>query len=294
MKPKFTIFDFNTDWALKENFGTPRSIPGYLTHEEAFAFYASLGVEGVELSRLYWEKHPTSYLKKITVDAGLPVFSYIFYQDLTLPTPEQRRASIDDGRRQLDRTAELGGQLAMIIPNVYKKGIPLEDQRGWLIDGLRACAEHAQSLDILVCVENIDDPPCRPMTSRAEDCRSLCEAVDSPSCRLIYDPGCTLFLEEDPVQVLRTMAPYVVHVHMKNSRPLYQHECVRRSWPTVGGRVLTGTVIDGGLANIPAVLAELKQMNYDGHFMIEYLGENDPRIAVPYNIDYLRRQIQGD
>jgi hypothetical protein len=56
---------------------------------------------------------------------------------------------------------------------------------------------------------------------------------------------------------------------------------------------LTGTVLDGGLVPIPAILDHLRQMNYPGALLIEYQGENDPRVALPYNIEYLRRQMRS-
>jgi hypothetical protein len=60
---------------------------------------------------------------------------------------------------------------------------------------------------------------------------------------------------------------------------------------SVSNRRLTGTVLDGGTANLPAVLAELNHLNYQGYLMIDYLGENDPRLAVPYNLAYLKAQL---
>jgi sugar phosphate isomerase/epimerase len=89
------------------------------------------------------------------------------------------------------------------------------------------------------------------------------------------------------------MAPYVVHIHLKNSRPAYPGERVLRKRDAIDGRTLTGTVLDGGLVPIPALLDELKSLDYHGCLLIEYQGEIDPRIALPYNVEYLRRQMQG-
>jgi len=56
---------------------------------------------------------------------------------------------------------------------------------------------------------------------------------------------------------------------------------------------MTGTVLDGGVANIAAVLSELVKVNYKGFLMVEYLGENDPRFALQYNLEYLRQQMKN-
>jgi sugar phosphate isomerase/epimerase len=116
--------------------------------------------------------------------------------------------------------------------------------------------------------------------------------VNSPGRRLICDACAALFVEQDPIQLLKTMSPYLVHVHLKNSRDVMANEKVFRTRSSVGGRVLTGTVLDGGLVPIAALLEELKRISYKGSLLIEYQGENDPRIALAYNVEYLKRQMR--
>jgi hypothetical protein len=55
--------------------------------------------------------------------------------------------------------------------------------------------------------------------------------------------------------------------------------------------VLQGRYFDGGPVQIPLILAELERLGYEGFYLIEYQGENDPRPALQYNIEYLRRQL---
>ncbi|MBI1879440.1 MAG: TIM barrel protein [Chloroflexi bacterium] len=87
----------------------------------------------------------------------------------------------------------------------------------------------------IIFAENIDDPHIRPLLGRGADCRDLCAAVDSPAFRLIYDVGAPLFVEEDPLETLRVMAPYIAHVHVKNNRPLAPGEHTERYRDSVGG-----------------------------------------------------------
>ena len=65
--------------------------------------------------------------------------------------------------------------------------------------------------------ENIDYAPVG-VHGRGEQCRHICAEVDSPAFRLIYDAGCSLAVQEDPVETLHVMAPYLGHVHVKNLR----------------------------------------------------------------------------
>jgi hydroxypyruvate isomerase len=291
MKNPITLFDYNADWALKEGYLDPKPVPGFMTRYEVIELYRSLGVDGVEIREDYWGDCSVQRLLEMTRDAGLPINSYVFTVDLSAPASGERRTAVDRVRSLLDRSAALGAKIAMIFPGEVKPGVALSQLRDWVVDGLSQCAAHAKQAGITLAFENIDYPPWRPIHGTAEQCVEICSAVNSPALRLICDPCAALFVEQDPVGLLKTMAPYVVHVHLKNSREVMRGERARRTRETVRGRVLTGTVLDGGLVPIPAILDELKRMNYEGSLLIEYQGENDPRVALPYNIEYLRRQM---
>ncbi len=293
MDNKITMFDYNMDWLLKDGNCDPRPIPGTVTREEIMAFYGSLGVDGVEIREEYWGDCTVDYLKNLAADAGLPIVSYIFHVDLAMPSATERQAAVHRARSFIDRTADLGAGIAMIFPGASKERYSADQLRQWVIDGLGACVDHAQARGVTMAFENIDYPPWRPIHGTAEQCVEICEGVGSPALRLICDPCAALFVNQDPVELFRTMAPYVVHIHLKNSRPAYPGERVLRKRDAIDGRTLTGTVLDGGLVPIPALLDELKSLDYHGCLLIEYQGEIDPRIALPYNVEYLRRQMQG-
>ena len=287
MQLRISLSDYNADWVYKGTFQIPRSHPGYLTREELVEFYGTLGVDGIEFTHSYWGDCKASYARELASDNGLPVVCYVFGADLTRP-PETLSAAVDDARRLLDRTAELGAGLCMITPGEVKPGVPLSEQRKWMINGLRACAEHALNIGVTACIENLDYPPCRLLTGRGSQCRDICAEVDSPGLRLIFDCGATLLVDEDAVETLRAMSPYVAHVHVKNSRLLAPEEHPQRFLVSDAGHRYMGTVLDGGAARIDLVLEELKRRNYAGFLLVEYQGEDDPRPACQHNVDYLR------
>ena len=293
MNNRISITDYNADWAFKENFQHPRTKPGYLTPEEIVAFYGTLGVGGVEYTHAYWGDCPVPRARQIAADAGLPIICYVFPADLVHP-PSAHPAAIDEAKSLLDRTAALGAKLAMILPAFIKEGIPLQEQRKWLVEGLRPCAEHARSVGVTMCIENLDYPPGRPFHLRGSQCRDLCAEIDHPGFRLIYDCGATLFADEDFLATLRDMAPYIAHVHVKNSRRVSSSEQPERYLDSKAGGVrYTGTVLDAGAVPIEAVVKELKQRGYKGYFLIEYQGEDDPRPTAAHNVEYLRRLLSN-
>lgn len=206
MQIRLSVVDYNAEWALKERNQIQRSKPGYLTREEVVSFYGTLGVYGIELMHYYWSDYTPAQLRQLVADAGLSVACFVFLSDLALPSTD-RGKNLDEAYRLLDRTAELEASLAMIVPAIVKPDLSLELQRAWMIEGLRQCAERAQSLSITLLAENIDYAPLRPLMGRGSDCAAICSEVDSPAFRLIFDAGCPLLVDEDPIVTLRETAP---------------------------------------------------------------------------------------
>ena len=282
-----TLFDYSADWALTENFVDPRSIPGYLTREEVLAFFGASGADGAELSDDYWADCSAAQLKQLASNAGLPIFSYLFNTDLAVPA-EQRRVVVDRVRSMLDRTAEMGAQFAFVLPLFTKQGLPLDEQRAWLVEGLQDCAEHAKSIGLTIIFENCDYAPIRPLMGRGRDCVEICKAVGSPHFRLVCDVGAPLFVGDDPLETVREMIPYSAHVHLKNLRPVASNEKVQRFIEADSGQRYTGTLLDAGMVDIEAVVSELRRSGYEGPLMVEYQGEDDPRPALEHNLQYLK------
>jgi sugar phosphate isomerase/epimerase len=81
-------------------------------------------------------------------------------------------------------------------------------------------------------------------------------------------------------------------VHIKNSRPLAPGEQRARFLDADSGQRYTGTDLDGGVIDLPPILAELDHLGYDGYMLLEYQGEEDPRAALPRNVAYLRRLLE--
>jgi sugar phosphate isomerase/epimerase len=252
------------------------------------AFCGSLGIQGIELNHVYWDDYDPARLKQLAADAGLPIVAYVGFVDLAVP-PSARPRALDQAFALLDRTAELGASMAswnVIAP--YKEEFSLAQQRAWLIEALPEACERALSMGLIILTENAEYPPSRPLLGRAVDCRDICAQVDSPGFRLIYDVGGPIFQNEDPFETFNAMRPYVAHVHLKNYRAIAPGERPERFRDSDDGRRYTGTTLDRGVSPIERIVAELSRFGYEGFIQIEYQGEEDPRIALKHNVDYLR------
>jgi sugar phosphate isomerase/epimerase len=287
MNNKIALIDYDADWALTERNLHPRTSAGYLTREQVIEFFGTLGVEGVELFHAYWDDYWASRLRKLISDAGLSAVTYMSFIDLAFPRRE-RQAGIDQVYAILDRTREIGASICFNLPFVGKEGVPLAEQRAWVVEGVQTCAERARSLGVTLVCENLDYPPMRPLTGHAAAARDLCNDVNSPAFRLIYDTANPVFVEEDSLTAMRTMQSCIAHVHLKNCRPLKSGEQRARSLSSDGGTSYIGTCLEDGIVQIPAILRELDRIEYNGWLGIEYQGEDDPREALRRNVEYVR------
>ena len=290
MPARILLIDYNFDWVLRDGYLNPRTQAGFLTLEEVISVCGSLGADGLELMHPYWKDCPARQLQRMAAEAGLPLVCYIFQSDLIVP-PGSLREAAERAFRLLDRTAEMGARLAMIVPGAVKPKVPLADQRSWLVEGLAACAAHARTIGVTLVAENIDYPPVQPLMGRAADCAAIARRIDSPAFRLIFDSAAPLFVHEAPLQALSEMAPYLAHVHLKNARPLEPGEPAGRYLDSTRGRRFQGTSLREGVVDLQPLLSELQRLDYNGCLSIEYQGESDPRQVLRQDIAYLRRLL---
>jgi sugar phosphate isomerase/epimerase len=291
MPYQITIGDYSSDWALTERAQDPRTKPGYLSREEVINLYGSLGIHGVELNHSYWYDYSPAQLRRLAADAGLSIVAYTVFIDLTLP-PSDCRHALDEFSAMSERTAEMGAPRIYVIPALVKPGFSLDEQRAWLVENLQEASERACSLGLTIISENIDYPPARPLMGRGADCRDICAQVGSPAFRLTYDAAASVFVGDDPLRTLDEMSKYIVHVHLKNLRPLSPGEQPDRFRDANDGTRYTGTTLDSGIIPIETTVKELKRFGYAGFLQIEYQGEDDPRVALRHSVEYLRGILQ--
>ena len=90
--------------------------------------------------------------------------------------------------------------------------------------------------------------------------RRLVEEVDRPNFRLNYQAA-SRAEEEDPLQRLELVLPYVVHVHCQNFVAAHGDPGYKR------------VPMDAGYVDYRAVLGRLQQAGYEGHVAVEFAAE---------------------
>lgn len=120
----------------------------------------------------------------------------------------------------------------------------------------------------------------------------LLEMTDPAVLGLCFDTGHYSFGGGDPLTGLRQHADRIWHVHFKDHEPKVAAQSRIEGWDGVQS-VANGVFCELGKGSVdfPAVLAELRRMNYNGWIVVEQdvlPGMGSPKASAQRNRDYLR------
>ena len=153
------------------------------------------------------------------------------------------------------RCAELGTRYVRIMsyPN---DGLASGVWRRRVVDRIRRLTERAEQAELVLLHEN-----CSGWAgTSAERTLDLIEAADSPALRVLFDTGNGVAHGYSGIDLLRDLAPYVEHVHVKDAVPV------------AGGALYT--VPGAGRARVADCLRLLADTGYSGFLSIE------PHLAI--------------
>jgi D-psicose/D-tagatose/L-ribulose 3-epimerase len=139
---------------------------------------------------------------------------------------------------------------------------PTADEWKWGVDSMRQNADNAHKCGVMLGCEYLNRFECYLLNTAADTVRFVRE-VDHPNCRMMYDTFHANIEEKDPIQAIRTCAPYTVHVHISEND---------RSTP--------------GAGHVPwaATFQALRETGYDGWMVIEAFGLALPEVAAATKI----------
>lgn len=256
-----------------------------------------LGVEGVHIGAyggpLDLEHKTPAERRQIAAqirDMGLEISCLIGWGgNVDLGEEEGLEDNIAWGKRLNETAVDVSSGLWMAHVGVMPEDT---DSTTWhrFRDALAEIAEHGERVGAVLAMETGPEPP--------HVVRTMIEQINSPALRVNFDPANLLiwppYLAQrrntsfdfdeawqkfNPVEGLRTLIPYVVHVHAKDS-------VMRRdgTWDEVP----LGT----GMTNWPELYRIFCEYGYNGFFAIERECGEDAMGDVRKAVAYLR-QLAG-
>jgi sugar phosphate isomerase/epimerase len=260
---------------------------GELTTAAVARFLGTLGVGALEvMDRYLGPADDDAALAAALTEAGVAPAVYDLTCDFVTDDRSAHRREVERAREGLARAAGLGAGQVMVVPGQLKPAFTPTEARKLVVEGLRGCLDEAARLGLGLSLENLGYQAA--LCGRADHLEEICAAV-GPPLGVTFDAGNFLFADEDPVAALRRLAPRVVHVHLKDWRPVAPRPGAAR--PV---RDLEGAPLGAGIVDLPAVVGELRRLGYGGLLSVEYEGPGDPREAVREGVAYLSGLLAAD
>ncbi len=173
---------------------------------------------------------------------------------LTTGKAEFRDKVLDTCRKAVEVGKRVNAQWATVVPGYFERRLPIGIQTGNVIDILRAGAKILEPASLTMVLEPLSDNPDLFLRT-SDQAYAICRAVDSPSCKILYDM----------YHMQRNEGDIVAHI---------EHAWSEIAYFQVGdnpGRKEPGT----GEMNYRHLFARISGKGYDGVFGMEH-GNSKP------------------
>jgi hydroxypyruvate isomerase len=105
---------------------------------------------------------------------------------LTTGKAEFREKFLGTCRTAVEVGKRVNAQWATVVPGYFERKLPIGIQTGHVIDVLRAGAEILEPAKLTMVLEPLSDNPDLFLRT-SDQSYAICRAVDSPSCKILYD-----------------------------------------------------------------------------------------------------------
>ena len=277
---------------------------GEITQFETVALAAEMGFEGLDFTDLRPDNRKDASLeeqldfaRRLRVEAdrvGIAIVSYTIGANLYTGSPEGDAAEVERLCGQLRVAAALGAQCMrhdVCYKNVVDgKLVGFDRMLPTIAKNARAVTEYAKTLGIRTCTENHGY-----IAQDSDRVERLYYAVDHENYGLLVDVGNFACADEDSAKAVSRLAPYAIHVHVKDFLKFAYGEDVPeelKSFPTRARNRLAGCAIGDGVIPVKQCLAILKAADYNGYVSIEFEGHkpclDEIRLGLSRLKDYLK------
>lgn len=150
--------------------------------------YTRVGVRGISVWRDVIEPVGMNEAGKMLRDAGMSVPALVRGGFFCSQDPAKRQKAIDDNKVCIDEAKAIGAEMVVLVVGA-EPGLPLEEARKQVIDGMAGCLDHAQANNVKLAIE-----PLHPMyagdkscVNRMAEARHICQKLHHPLVGIACD-----------------------------------------------------------------------------------------------------------
>ena len=273
-------------------------IDGTLSIRQWVELAATLEVDGLEFYSGFLELRDRGSLdqsRRMVEDRGLCIPMFCCSPDFTHHDTAFRRRQVDQHKKWIDMTVELGGSFCRVLSGQRRPGVSREQGMAYCVECINECLDHAAATGVTLVIENHYKDNYWQYPEFAQQMDVFCELIeriDSPRFAVNYDPSNTLLAGEDPLELLGRVKHRVATMHASD-RYLSEGtiDDLRREEDVEGyARRLSHGEIGLGLNDYDAIFAELNGVGFDGWISIEDGIEGMGQLRR--SVEFLRRKIR--
>lgn len=239
---------------------------------------ATLPLDGVEWYAGFLEMEDEANWEPLRVAAaqrGLAIPMMCCSPDFTSPDPGHRAREVEKEKQWIRMSAALGARWCRVLSGQRRPEVSRADGIAYTVEGIQACLPYAREHGVTLILENHYKDDFWEYPEFAQPMDIFCDivdAIDDPHFGVNYDPSNTLLMGENPIALLRRVAPRVVTMHASD-RYLAEGtlEDLRREEMGVAGyaKRLRHGEIGKGLNDYDAIFGILRDVGFDGWISIE-------------------------
>ncbi|MDF2964398.1 MAG: endonuclease [Paenibacillus sp.] len=252
-------------------------------------FAGTTKASGVELLSMFWNaEKDIPRVQEALQRNSLELACFGACNNLAERDETKRRAQVQDILGSVDMAALFGAKVVRIFSGDRSEGLTFEEAKVWIIDGLKEAAAYAEGKGITLCLENHGH-----FAGKASQVADIIREVGSEALRSTFDTGNFLLVDEHPSEAIEQLKPLVSHVHLKDFKKVTAGAVEGRTYTSLSGSVYAGQAPGEGDVDLPFILSQLKDADYDGWLAVEYEGNEDQQQASARSINNLNRLLQG-
>ncbi|HZT42540.1 MAG TPA: sugar phosphate isomerase/epimerase family protein [Chthonomonadaceae bacterium] len=232
-----------------------------------------LGVTGLEMYTGFLTSFAPDYLAEVKSalnTAGFAMPMFCASPDFTSPDPAHRRAEVEKERKMIAVSAALGGKTCRVLSGQRRPEVGEQEGIAWVVACIEDLLPYAEEKGVILVMENHFKDNYWQYPEFAQKMDRFCaivERIESPFFGVNFDPSNTLLANEDPLELLRRVAPRVVTMHASDRRPKpglqIGPEGITDYTQLIHGEVGTGMI------DYDAIFSILRSVGFDGWVSIE-------------------------
>ncbi len=241
-------------------------------------------ISNIELVSYYMNReNDVETVRNLVKELNIEVSCYTILNDFVTESAN----CMKDFTKDLNNASVLGASFVRVLTG-ESESVDTETRKR-MIQRFKQAADAAGGKGITLVLENIG-----ALSVHSKDAVAIIEEVNSPNLRINFDTANPLLADEDPVDALIRMLPYVSYVHLKDfitekssDFPKYS-EAAWRIQTSRNGLKMTGITPGKGNVDLNRIFEILKENNYSGFISAEYENDVDAETAVRESIEFIK------